>query len=174
MIKEFISMLAVAMLVGCATPASQQSMSVTTQDTPTALNANLKGKMAVGNVVGGEETNGMWMSKVDAKSFRAALDKSIAVAGYKSNDTTAAKYSVDADLQALDQPFGGFTMDVVSTVLYKITGDGKQIQFPVTATGTASTSDAFIGSERLRIANERSIKENIKQFLLKLSVQAGL
>lgn len=173
MIGKITSIFAVVALVGCATPASQQAMSVSTTDMPSSLNANLKGRVSVRNVVGGEETNGMWKSKVDAPSFKGALDKSIAIAGYKSNDASAAKYSIDADLQSLDQPFGGFTMDVVSTVLYKVSGDGKQIQLPVTATGTASTSDAFMGTERLRIANERSIKENIKQFLQKLSEQVA-
>jgi hypothetical protein len=80
---------------------------------------------------------------------------------------------VDANLQELNQPMFGFTFDVVSTVLYTVTGDGKQQQMPVTATGTASTSDAFVGMERLRIANERSIKENIKLFLQRLSDQIG-
>jgi hypothetical protein len=67
----------------------------------------------------------------------------------------------------------GFTFDVVSTVLYTVTGDGKQSQIPVTATGTATTSDAFVGIERLRIANERSIQQNIKMFLQKLGDQIG-
>ena len=166
-------MFVVVLLVGCATPATQQSMSVSVQDIPAKLNASLKGQMAVRNVAGGQETNPMWTSKVDAQGFRGALDKSIAVAGYKASDASTAKYSIDANLQDLDQPFGGFTMDVVSTVLYTVTRDERQIQFPVTATGTATTSDAFIGMERLRIANERSIKENIKQFLQKLGDQVG-
>lgn len=168
-----LSILAVVILVGCATPATQQSMSVSTQDVPTALNANLKGQVVVANVTGGKETNPMWTSQVDSQSFKGALDKSIAIAGYKANDPSKAKYSVDANLQELNQPMFGFTFDVVSTVLYTVTGEGIQRQMPVTATGTASTSDAFVGIERLRIANERSIKENIKLFLQKLSDQIG-
>lgn len=37
--------------------------------------------------------------------------------------------------------------------------------FSATATGTATVSDAFAGVERLRFADERSIKENIRTFL---------
>lgn len=173
MLIKFLSTLAVALLVGCATPASQQSMSVSMQDIPANLNASLKGQIAVRNVTGGKETNPMWTSQVDAQSFRGALDKSIAMAGYKAGDANKAKYSVDADLQDLNQPVFGFTFDVVSTVLYTVTGEGKQRQIPVTATGTASTSDAFVAVERLRIANERSIKQNIKMFLQNLSDQIG-
>lgn len=169
--NKFLLTLCVVFITGCATPASQQSMSVTTQDMPATLNPSLKGQMVVNNVTGGKETNPMWTSQVDAQGFKGALDKSIAVAGYKASDASRAKYSIDADLQNLNQPMFGFTFDVVSTVLYTVTGEGAQKQFPVTATGTASTSDAFVGVERLRIANERSIKENIKIFLQRLGDQ---
>jgi hypothetical protein len=174
MIKKLISILAIALLFGCATPASQQSMSVSMQDFPAKLNATLKEQLVVSNVTGGKETNPMWTSQVDAQGFKGALDKSIAMVGYKASDASKAKFNVDATLQDLNQPIFGLTFDVVSTVLYTVTGEGKQRQIPVTATGTATTSDAFIGVERLRIANERSIKENIKQFLQKISDQIGL
>lgn len=95
------------------------------------------------------------------------------MAGYTAADASKAKYSIDANLQDLKQPVFGLTFDVVSTVLYTVTADGKQSQFPVVATGTATTSDAFIGIERLRLANERSIRENIKTFLNMLSEQLG-
>ncbi len=48
---------------------------------------------------------------------------------------------------------------------YTIEGEGQS------ATGTATTSDAFVAIERLRIANERSVKENIKEFLRQLPAQ---
>jgi hypothetical protein len=171
MIKLLITSVVVAMLVGCASPATQQSMSVALQDLPSRTNPALKGQMSVGSVTGGKETNPMWTSQVDAQTFKGALDKSVAMAGYKAGDASAAKYRVDAHLNELSQPMFGLTFDVVSTVLYTVTFDGKPKQFPVTATGTATGSDAFVGVERLRIANERSIKENLKQFLQKISDQ---
>jgi hypothetical protein len=174
MFNRLVLIVLVSILAGCATPATQQAMSVSLQDVTTHLNPNLKGQVVINNVIGGKDTNPMWTSQVDAQGFKGALDKSIAIAGYKANDSSQAKYSIDADLQKLDQPMFGLTFDVVSTVLYTVNGDGKQRQIPVTATGTASTSDAFVGIERLRIANERSIKENIKLFLQKLSEQIGL
>lgn len=173
MLKITTSVLFVLMLVGCASPATQQAMSVTMQDVATSQNATLKGKLAIRNVTGGKETNPMWTSQVDSQTFKGALDKSLAIAGYKTADTATAKYTIDAHLNELNQPFGGFSMDVVSTVLYTVTGEGKQKQFPVTATGTASMSDAISGIERLRIANEKSIRENISSFLRQLSEQVG-
>ncbi len=173
MLKSLLSVLAVVVLVGCATPATQQAMAISIQDLPGKKNPNLTSQVVVNNVTGGKETNPMWTSQVDAQSFKGALDKSIAMAGYTAADASKAKYSIDANLQDLKQPVFGLTFDVVSTVLYTVTADGKQSQFPVIATGTATTSDAFIGIERLRLANERSIRENIKTFLNRLSEQLG-
>ncbi len=169
MLRTIVSTLLIALLVGCATSATQQSMSITATDLPTKINSDLKGKVAVSSVTGGKDTNPMWTSQVDGQGFRGALDKSLAVAGYKATDEKAALFSVDAHINELDQPWFGMTFDVRSTVLYTIRSNGKQTQIPVTATGSASTSDAFVGVERLRIANERSIKENIRQFLQKIA-----
>ena len=44
-------------------------------------------------------------------------------------------------------------------------GSGLSKSVPITVTGSATTSDAFVAIERLRIANERSILENIKAFI---------
>lgn len=163
--------LAVLLLVGCATPATQQAMSVGLRDI-SSTNKNLLGKVRVEQVSGGEETSAMWKSKVDAASFKGALEKSLALAGYQAPQASAAVYTVTADLKALDQPFGGFTMDVISNVDYTVRGAGKEIRLPVSAQGSASTSDTWVGTERLRLANERSIKENIRLFLLKLAEQS--
>ena len=171
MIKLLATCILVTLLAGCATPATQQAMSVALQDMPTKTSAALKGQLSIGNVTGGKETNPLWTSQVDAQSFKGALDKSISLVGYKATDPAAAKYRVDAHLNALSQPLFGMNFDVVATVLYTVTGDGKQTQIPITATGVATMSDAFIGLERLRIANERSIQENLKLFLQSLSNQ---
>ena len=65
----------------------------------------------------------------------------------------------------LDQPLFGLTLDVKSSVDYQVTGLGLSKSVPITVTGSATTSDAFVAIERLRIANQRSILENIKAFI---------
>ena len=52
---------------------------------------------------------------------------------------------------------------------YKVAGDGVEKVFPIVATGTATTSDAFVAIARLKIANEKSIQENIKAFIQQLA-----
>jgi hypothetical protein len=171
--KLLLSLLVVvtAFLTGCATPASQNAMSMGIGDIPAKLNPELKGNVNIRNVSGGQDTNPLWISKVDNQGFKSALEQSLIAIGYMAPRGSTAKYQLDATLQDLDQPAFGLTFDVKSTVTYIIIGESGQKVFPVTAIGSASTSDAFIGMERMRIANERSIKENIKLFITNISEQ---
>lgn len=156
-------------LTGCATSASQNAMSMGIGDIPAKLNPELKGNVSIRNVSGGQDTNPLWISKVDNQGFKSALEQSLIAIGYMAPRGSTAKYQVDATLQNLEQPSFGLTFDVKSTVTYAVNSENGQKIFPVTATGSASTSDAFIGMERMRIANERSIKENIKFFITNIS-----
>jgi hypothetical protein len=167
-IKLLLSFVVAFYLVGCATPASQQAMTIGISDVPTQLNPNLKNGLSVVGVTGGKETSPLWTSQVDNSGFRSALEQSLLAVGYLTS-TNNSKFKVEAELIELKQPFMGLNFDVVSTVKYKISNQIGTEVFPITATGTATFSDSAIGIERLRIANEKSIKENIKQFIQKIS-----
>jgi uncharacterized lipoprotein YajG len=158
-------------LAGCATPATSQAMTVK-PGTIAPANAKLKGQVAVADVKGGKETNPLWTSQVDAAGFRKALTDSLAISGYLAPEGAPAKYKVSADLLALEQPLFGLTFDVKSDVKYQVTGASAPRTYDIKATGTASTSDAFVAIERLRIANERSVLENIKEFIGRLATIA--
>jgi uncharacterized lipoprotein YajG len=155
-------------LSGCATPATSQAMTVK-PGTTAAVNPKLKGAVKVADVTGGKETNPLWTSQVDNAGFKKALSDSLAISGYLAPDASKAKYSVSAELMELEQPIIGFNFDVKSNVNYKLAGPASARAYPVKATGTATVSDAFVAIERLRIANERSVLENIKQFVNELS-----
>lgn len=158
-------------LAGCATPAASQAMTVKPGAVAPA-SPRLKSAVALGDVRGGKETNPLWTSQVDAAGFRKALNDSLAIGGYLAPDGSASKYRVNAELLSLDQPLIGLTLDVKSRVRYEVTGSGAPRVFDITATGSASPSDAFMAFERLRIANERSVLENIKEFMQRLSALA--
>ena len=168
MLKLVLALGIAATLVGCATPASFQAMTVNSGDTKSSTNEALKSQVKVRNVTGGKETNPLWTSQVDSAGFKAALEQSIANAGYQG-PSTGSKYMIDAELQDLTQPAFGLTFDVQSTVSYRVFSDAGSKTIPITAKGTATPSDTFVAAERLRLANERSIKENIKQFLDRLA-----
>jgi hypothetical protein len=159
---------ALLQLAGCATPATSQAMTVK-PGTTAAVNPKLKGSIAVADVKGGKETNPLWTSQVDAAGFRKALNDSLAIAGYLAPDPATAKYKVNADLRSLEQPLVGFTLDVKSDVKYELSGAAAPRAYEIKATGSANTSDAFVAIERLRIANERSVLENIKEFINRLA-----
>lgn len=165
--KLVMPLMILAIMSGCAAaPANKQAMIVN----PTAtINENQKGKFVVNAVSGGKATNPFWTSQVNNENFEAALRESLALSGYSAADSSASKYKVDAELVSLKQPVFGLTFDVVSTVNYKVYGEGFDKIFPIVATGTATTSDAFVAITRLKIANEKSIQENIKEFIKQLS-----
>jgi len=166
-IKRASTLLVMAVLSGCAAaPANKQAMVVTPVAT---VSAEQKGQFVVNSVAGGKATNPFWTSQVSNESFEAALKESLALSGLGTATGSDAKYKVDADLVSLKQPMFGLTFDVVSTVNYKVYGEGVNKVFPVVATGTATTSDAFVAITRLKIANEKSIQENIKAFIKQLS-----
>ena len=131
-------------------------------------NPALKNGIGVSEVTGGKETNALWTSQVSSDSFRRALEQSLQNAGMLSKISASGAYQLTADLARLDQPLMGFDMTVASTVRYTLveTKTRREIYSRVIQIGyTASVSDAFIGSQRLKIANEGSINNNIKTFI---------
>lgn len=167
--KIILPILIIAALSGCAAPATKESMIVRPTATSTPIKAEQKGKFVVKNVGGGSATNPMWTSQVSKEAFDAALKESLATAGYTSDVSSDGQYKIDADLVTLKQPLFGLTFDVVSTVNYRIYKDGFEKLMPVTATGTATTSDAFVAITRLKIANEKSMQANITEFIKQLA-----
>ena len=158
-------------LAGCATPAPQKAVSLGVVETPAKLNPALKGNVSVRNVFGGQDTNAYWISKIDNERFKSELEQSMNAMGYLAPKGIAGKYQLDVTLQSLDKPSFGDTLNFRSSVFYTLNGEnGKKITFPVTAVGTATTSDTFLADREIN-ADYRSIKENIYLFLMSLSEQ---
>lgn len=79
-------------------------------------------------------------------------------------------YPIDVNLLGLSQPAIGFDMTVTSHANYKVYDAAGQpfLLATIDASFTATVSDAFIGVERLRMANEGSIRTSILKFFDKL------
>ncbi len=165
------SLAASVWLTGCATPASSSNMTVRAADattvrlqTPEALKNNL----ALRDVTGGKETNPAWVSNVSSSEFERALEDSLRSVGMLSANRQAGRFQLIVHLEKLDQPFMGFDMTVTSTVAYTLVerASGKTIwQKTLAVPYTAKVSDAFVGSERLRLANEGTIRQNITRLI---------
>ena len=159
-------------LSGCATPASVEGMSVDNRDVVSApADFPLKNTLAIGQVTGGEDTNPMWTSEVGNEDFRRALSASLRRGQLLSATETASLYRLNATLIDLQQPLVGFDIRVNSSVRYELLSRnrGERLwQETINAGYTATVNDAFMGVERLRLANEGSIRENIKKLIERL------
>jgi len=150
-------------LAACATAAKPEAMVVVPAATAKPFPQALQHTMCVRNVTGGEKTNPLWTSKVDNPGFQTALTSSLNGAGLGA--ASGCSFPVDVNLLGLSQPFAGFDMTVTSHVNYKVYDpSGKPVVLATVDTPyTANFSDAFAAVERLRLANEGSIRTNIKR-----------
>jgi len=178
MMKTGARLAALALLAGlgaCATAADPGAMTVSATPQTAAAPAApfpvaLQHAMCVRNVTGGEETNPMWVSKVDDNGFKTALSGSLDSAGLSAPAGGNCAFPVDVNLLGLSQPSFGFDMTVTSHVNYKVYDASGQpyVLATIDAPYTAKMGDAFLGVERLKLANEGSIRTSIEMFFDKL------
>lgn len=166
-------------LAACASGAKPGAMvAELTEAAVIKDDSKLRSAFTVGVVSGGKETSPLWKSNVSSDDFAEALRQSLAAAALLA--PADGKYVVDAELVEVDQPaLGGFNMSVTSTVKYKVTEVATStviLETPVTNKYTAKMGDALVGVQRLRLANEGSMKGNISQFIETLvkTMDAGL
>lgn len=162
-----------ATLVGCATPARVEQM--VTSGTPNQRIAatGLRSNIAVHDVSGGSDTNPLWKSNVSSDAFEQALEGSLKAVGLWA-PKQAGRYKLVAHLENLDQPFGGISMTVTASVRYSLVerSTGREVFARTLSTPyTAAFNAAFLGSERLKIANEGAIKTNITELINELLLQ---
>lgn len=163
-----------ALLAGCASPARQERMQADTSlaERTAAAASPLAGKIGIQDVTGGSTTNPMWMSKISSSEFERALETSLRDAGILSANRQGAPFLLLADLVSLDQPFIGLSLTVTATVTYRLVerATGKTVYEQTIATPhTAQIGDAFIASERLRLANEGAMRANIARLIADLT-----
>lgn len=158
----------VALLGACASSADPKAMIVAPQTAAKPFPQALQHAMCVRTLSGGEETNPLWFSKVGDADFKAALSSSLDNAGLAAS--SGCPYPIDVNLLGLSQPFGGFDMTVTAHVNYKVYNPAKTpiLLETINSPYTATVSDAFVGAERMRKANEGSIRKSIQTFLDKL------
>lgn len=164
-------------LSACASGAKIEAMNTGPLPyTSASATAPVKEAIVIGNISGGSETYALWKSNVSTENFREALSQSLKANSLLASD--AGKYRLDANLADLDQPIlGGFNMTVTAHVNYKITEIAKNsavFEETVATPFTANFSDNFMGYERLRLANEGAIRENIMTLITKINAAPGL
>lgn len=169
MSKFIFSILLLAALSGCATPARVDQMTAKRIDASKITNESpLRNNLSLKGVSGGESTNPLWLSKVGSDDFRQALEQSLKTVMLLSPDQSMGGYLLNATLVSLEQPWVGLDLQVVATVEYSLEerATGKKLLSRTIATPfTASFSDAVLAFERLKIANEGAVRENIEKII---------
>lgn len=167
---QMAALSAAILLVGCAAPARIEQMQVNNsmEVRTAAAKSELKDNVGIKDVTGGKDTNPLWVSNVSSSDFERALEASLKDAGLLSANRQGSKYTLTAHLMKLDQPFIGLSMTVTATVKYTLVdrASGKTVlERDVAVPYTAGVGDAFIGTERLKLANEGAIRSNITQLI---------
>lgn len=161
--KKLLVAMAALSVAACASASNPGAMvAPVTEQTIISENSVLHQSIAMGDVTGGRDTNPLWTSQVSSEDFAEALRQTFAAHAMLATD--AGEFRLDAELVELEQPFAGFDMTVTSQVRYTLTAMGSgDIVFEevIEQAYTAQMSDAFVGVERLRLANEGSIRDNI-------------
>ncbi len=168
--RLFFSILLLTSLAACASGARSGAMTApVTEATVISDTSSLKKAITVGDVTGGSKTNPLWTSEVGNPEFKTALEQSLTLNAMY--ETEHPRYRLEAKLVELNQPLVGFDATVGSRVFYRL-GNAEDndlvYEKEISCEYTANFSDALLGVERLRLANEGSMKKNISLFLEEL------
>jgi hypothetical protein len=173
-ITALFAMGIVAALSGCAASESIGPGAAVRPGAVAAMNPRLKAAVTLREVTGPHEPDSRLpffrnVGPANTETFRRALLDSLALNGYYTSDPKAARLAVSANVEQLEEPVAGVSMLVRTSVTYVVTGPGGSRSFAIKADGRASPADSLSAADRLRIANERAIRENIRLFLQQLS-----
>lgn len=172
--KLMVFGLLATLMAGCAMPARVDQMSSRSMQQAQPGHP-YRAAVGVGEVTGGSATNPLWTSQIGSADFAQALAVSLDRAGLGA-PADRATYQLQATLEKVDQPLIGLSMTVTAQVRYVLSEKlGGRVLFDkvINQPYTAQFSDAFLGFERLRVANEGAARVNIEQVveaLLQLGV----
>ena len=155
------------LLEACVTSATVEGMTQTNFEGGATPNKKFQNAITVESVTGGSDTNPLWVSKISSDSFREALRQSLSNAGFGTS-TQNARYVLVVTLENVVQPYFGFDMTVTTTINYILRDkQTKKILYNqhLISSHTATVGDAFMGTTRLRLANEGAARKNIGQLL---------
>ena len=168
MIRLLVAMLVLGGLGACATPASYTSMvpELATADLGPGPAPSYRGAITVASVSIGTDTSTPWTSQIGSTEFQDALVRTLTLANLASPQ--GGRFRLDATLLRLERPFAGFAMTVTASVAYRLTdtATGAVVyQDTRTSLGTASLNDAIMNANRLRIADERALRANVRKLI---------
>jgi hypothetical protein len=159
----------VALIWGCASPATHEGMIATKVDT-----AKKHPQTVSVAVTGGKETDSAGAPQISDAAFRDALVASIKDSQVFSRviEGKSGDYLLTVTLFNMQQPMFGLSLTVTleaGWTLQRVSGGAPVWQESIKSVHTATTSDSFAAVTRLRLATEGAAKKNIEQGLAKIS-----
>ncbi len=160
---------AVAMLSGCASPASKEAVVV--HDIQIV---NHHQKTVSIMTQGGGETGSVDVPNISNPDLAAAIEESIVESGLftqviHGNDSD---YLLSVTIISMTKPMFGFSFTVRMEAAWSLVNKETKeavMREAVTSSYTATAGQAFAGVTRLRLAVEGAVRENIKSGLMKIS-----
>jgi hypothetical protein len=168
-------MLAIAMLFlsACAFPAVVENMIVTPQDVgDISPSPNFENGIAIVQVDKGKEINSLLSVKVVNASFQKALSASLQQNGLLAVPQSLSNFDLFANLISLNRPLFGGNFKVTSNIKYRVVERETKITWYeelISASYTTAYSSTGLPVGGMRLANEGAIRENIKEFIIRLS-----
>lgn len=174
-IRNLLITCSIFVLVGCATPARVEKMTVSEQVISSARNETFERAIFITGVSGGKDTNPLLYANVGNEGFRTALAQSLRNHDLLSASLDDSKYLLRANLLGLNRGAAvGLSFTATSHVYYELlTKDSKELYLgeTVKADFTATMLDSLVGVKRGKIAMEKAVQENIREFLSRLLVR---
>ena len=171
-LAHILCLLSALAFIGCATPARVDEMRISSMDSVRYDgNTPLKDNVTVSSVTGGKGTNPLWTSEISSEDYKNALTDSLIAVKLLSKDAETADYDLRVEMLKVKQPIFSIDTSVTTVIEYWLTrlSDHKEVLHEtVEATYTAELSDAFVGFERLKVANEGAGRENITEIIDRL------
>ena len=161
------AVLIAGLAAGCATPTKPEAMVAA----PAGAVHRSRESVAI-TVAGGSETSAVRTAQISDQAFAQALRDSIQKSGLFAGVADAGTYRLQAFISRVSQPTMGFDMTAGLEVGYTLVDSrsGQAVLRKNIATQhTATTGDAIIGIDRVRLATEGAARKNIEQFIDEVS-----
>lgn len=161
----------VSILVGCTSPTRIDRMTISEQEAGKyTVSTPLANSISVNSVTGGGEMNPLWTPEIENNEFKQALIDSLALAQLLASDAKGP-YTLNAKMVRVDHspPKTGIT--VTSVIHYTLVHslDGKELfNEAISNSYDARFDEAFLYVERLKLAHEKSIRNDITQLINRL------
>jgi len=150
----------------CATSATIEGMTVKDYK----VEKQTGDKLFIKSVRGGKKTNPLWVSNITNNNFEEALKKSILESNAfgKIDSISDGDWVLEVNLISVSRPMG-FNLTVNTVIEYNLYDNSKLIfTKKISQSGSATFADALYGTKRLRLANENSARNNIREMLQSL------